>query len=46
MTSFTVDRSQLDAASAAFTGLSTSATGTQQTLQGVGLVQSDFGRVP
>ena len=46
MTSFTVDRSQLDAASSAFTGLGTSATGTQRTLQGVGLVQSDFGRVP
>ena len=46
MTNFTVDRSQLDAASAAFKNLGTSATGTQNTLQGVGLVQSDFGRVP
>lgn len=46
MSSFTVDRSQLDAASKAFTSLSTSATGTQQALQGFGLVQSDFGRVP
>ena len=46
MTDFTVDRSQLDAASTAFTDLGTSATGTQSALQGVGLVQSDFGRVP
>ena len=46
MTNFTVDRSQLDAAARAFTDLGTSATGTQTTLQGVGLVQSDFGRLP
>ncbi len=46
MTNFTVDRSQLDAASAAFRDLGASATGTQATLRGVGLVQSDFGRVP
>jgi hypothetical protein len=46
VTSFTVDRSQLDAASVAFKTLDSSATGTQATLKGVGLVQSDFGRVP
>lgn len=46
MTNFTVDRSQLDAAASAFKDLGTSATGTQNTLQAVGLVQSDFGRVP
>jgi hypothetical protein len=46
MTNFTVDRSQLDAACTAFKDLGASATGTQKTLQAVGLVQSDFGRVP